>query len=242
MANKKLISAIIAGIITLSSSIKAADKENSLNYQFDDEILRQTLQTKKEEELKLYQEKIASQIAILEYYHKLENSEFPTYDLTQEELISIARLCEQEQYTLEGVAAEASLMANRYELYGSNYQSLYSYVRNSGWFANASYFMDNGQVRDEAISIVRKVLIEGKRTIPRYVDNHDSISDVASISTGDASDKNDYITMKTKINNVYGSSYTFTSFNGSNDPFGYTSAQNRETLGEDHYEFTKILK
>ena len=37
MANKKLISAIIAGIITLSSSIKAEDKERPLNYHFDDE-------------------------------------------------------------------------------------------------------------------------------------------------------------------------------------------------------------
>ena len=44
------------------------------------------------------------------------NTDFSTYDLSDEQVKKIARLCVQEQGTVEGAAAEASLMANLFEV------------------------------------------------------------------------------------------------------------------------------
>ena len=146
------------------------------------------------------------------------------YNLTNEETLAIARLCQQEQGTAAGAAAEASLMCNRYELYGGGYASLCSYVRGSGWWANAAYFMDNGPCRGEVLTAVADVLA-GNRTLPEYVDEHDCLSDIKSISTGSKYVKADYVPGKTMITNTYGAVYTFHSFPDSeSDPFGYTKA------------------
>ena len=61
-------------------------------------------------------------------------------------------------------------------------------------------------------------------------------------NTGDADCQIDYEKDETKIYNVYGSNYYFYDFPGTNDPFGYTSVENKNNLGEEHYEFEKLLK
>lgn len=170
-----------------------------------------------------------------------ENPEFPKYDLTVEELTGIARLCQQEQESLEGSAAEASLIANRYELYGGNYSSIYSYARNSGWWANAPYIMSSIWLRPEIYDIVKTVLMEGKRTLPKYVDEHDCISDIRSISTGNKWNASDYHQFETMVYNCYGASYGYYGRPGTTDVFGWSNNQYRAELGEDHYEFEKIL-
>ena len=225
--SKKVISALLAASISLTG-LGATFKENKFKVVKNNEATWQlgdsnpyiiSLLEKRKNEI--YYNYITSQIAILEYYHQLENPEFPTYALSEEEITQLARLCQQEQYSLEGVAAEASLMANRFELCNSGYSSLTDYVRHSGWFANANYFMDYGNARGEAIEMVRKVLVNGKRTLPRYVTEHDSLSDVTAINTGETTDKNDYIPEETCITNVYGANYVFYGYEGSSDPFGY---------------------
>ena len=105
---------------------------------------------------------------------------FTTYNLTETELIKIASLCQQEQGTAKGAAAEASLMANRFEMYGSKYSSVYDYARNSGWFAKAGTHMDKMNASNAVIEAVRNVLINGKRTLPKYIDEHDCFSDLKS--------------------------------------------------------------
>ena len=155
---------------------------------------------------------------------------FTKYFLSPIQLTHIARLCQQEQGTLAGAKAEASLMANQLEKsaarqkkYGTGAPGLYNWVRNGGWFANASYWMDNGSVSDEILEGVKDVLVRGNRTLPAYIDEHDCLSDILSISTGLVRDKTAYIQGKTIVKNVYGSTWTFWCFpDSSSDPFGYT--------------------
>lgn len=155
---------------------------------------------------------------------------FTKYDLSESQLVKIARLCVQEQGNIEGCKAEASLMANlletspaRQKKYGTGADGLYNWVRNGPWFSRAAHWMDYGHASEKAIDAVRDVLVNGNRTLPQYVDEHDCISDILSISTGSKSDRSDYIKNKTIIKNCYGSTYTFWCFPAPGcDPFGYT--------------------
>lgn len=164
------------------------------------------------------------------------------YNLTDSQLRGLAKVAQEEQGTAVGAAAEASLMANRFELYGSGYgtggDGLCNYVANSGWFSNASYIMNNTSgLSSEVLAAVKEVLVLGKRTLPLYVDEHDCIDcgdygfDIVSIvidgkTISDSSgllNKSNYKQDKTVINNRYGSVYTFYTFpTDVSDPFGYT--------------------
>ena len=161
----------------------------------------------------------------------VEKKTFPCYNLTPIQLLHIARLCQQEQGTVAGAMAEASLMANqlegspsRREKYGTGAPGLYNWVRNGGWFDKAAYWMENGACSDEVFEGVRDVLCDGKRTLPSFIDEHDCLPDIVSVSTGLPRDKTAYIRGKTVVTNVYGSTWTFWCFpDGQSDPFGYTS-------------------
>lgn len=171
---------------------------------------------------------------------------FIKYALTDEQVAQIASLAYHEQGTVKGAAAEASLMANLFEIKGSSYgkgaKGLYNYVRNSGWFAHAAEYMDNKDASEEIISAVKSVLVDGKRTLPGYVDEHDTLTDIKWVKTDgekiSVDDKNSYVKNESKIKNTYGSKYTFYSFPDDNsDPFGYTSEEIREEKGEFYYDF-----
>ncbi|MCM1508841.1 MAG: hypothetical protein NC177_17175, partial [Ruminococcus flavefaciens] len=167
---------------------------------------------------------------------------FNTYNLTETELKKIASLCQQEQGTAKGAAAEASLMANRFEMYGSKYSSVYDYARNSGWFAKAGTYMDKMNATDAVVEAVRNVLIYGKRTLPGYIDEHDCFSDLKSCTNNGVGitikDRSQYRQYVTIINNVYGSKYTFYCFpTSSSDPFGYISETKRSQIGEAYYDY-----
>ena len=85
--------------------------------------------------------------------------------------------------------------------------------------------MDNTKVASKYVEAVREVLVEGNRTLPQYVDEHDCFSDILSISTGSIRNRSDYISGVTIIKNKMGSTYTFYCFPASgSDPFGYTKA------------------
>lgn len=145
------------------------------------------------------------------------------YDLSASQLKAVANLCHQEQGSVKGAAAEASLMCNRFENFGRSYGSLYNYVRTCGWFAKAAYHMDNGSSSDELVAAVRDVICNGNRTLPDHIDEHDCLSDIESISTGRVYDRSAYVRGKTLIVNTYGARYTFWCFPDAGcDPFGYT--------------------
>lgn len=136
-------------------------------------------------------------------------------DLTEDELKAIATvsIAEQGAGNLEGNAAEISLMANLYERdKDKGYSSVYDYVKRSGWFANAASYMDtfatnngNGSVVDypEVLELAKIILVQGKRTLPGYIDEHDYVGDIAyATNDGSSIDKGDigqYVQFKTII-------------------------------------------
>ena len=97
-------------------------------------------------------------------------------NLTPAQIKGLANLCAQEQGSPAGAAAEASLMANRYEKEGASYGSLYDYVRNCGWFAEAAHYMDTGSSSVDVVNAVTDVLVNGNRT--NNYDEHDYWDDI----------------------------------------------------------------
>ena len=158
------------------------------------------------------------------------------YRLTSTQLTKLARLCVQEQGN--GAApAEASLMANLYELHGQRYSSLYDYVRNGGWFYKAPYYMDHGSASARVIEAVKDVLVNGNRVLPLYIDEHDCFSDIVSATNNgnkiSKTNRSAYKKGVTVIKNRYSSTYTFYCFPSAySDPFGYTANSRAPKRGE----------
>ncbi len=158
------------------------------------------------------------------------------YNLSNTELSNLAKICYCEQGSITGAQAEASLMANRYELLKSSSKyygkGLYNYVMNSGWWhptKSESYKTKN--ISDEELNAIRNVLVNGYRTLPFYIDEHDYRGDISKIVTNGKTytsssyiNKNsNYIKDKTIIYNEMGAKYTFYTFpTEKSDPFGYT--------------------
>ncbi len=181
-------------------------------------------------------------------------SPFTKYELTDAQLRGIASLCQQEQGSAQGAAAEASLMANHMDLrhnnarkYENNGTGLYNYVRNGGWFAKAAYHMDNqSKLRTNVLNAVRTVLVEGYRTLPGYVNEHDCFSDIATATNNgvgiNVRDRGAYVSHTTIIKNKYGSTYRFFCFpTAKSDPFGYISEQKRQQIGDFHYAYDPAI-
>jgi len=159
------------------------------------------------------------------------------YNLTDDEVKKLCGVAKAEQGTVNGAKAEASLIANRYELeqIKGRYvgKGLVSYVRNSGWFADASEHMSR-ECPSDFLQAVRDVLVNGNRTLPLYVDEHDYWEDISKIVTngqklsGSSAIKNhaNYIKDSTVIYNRMSAVYTFYVFpnpeKDTSDPFGYT--------------------
>lgn len=167
-------------------------------------------------------------------------------DLTEAQLKGLTALCIQEQgANVDGVAAEASLMANLFEERGSSYGSggsgLYNYVQNSTWWNSAaSYMSQTGRVTSELLDAVKDVLVNGNRTLDLWVNEHDCIDcgaygfDVVSITNGNEVissvegrlNRSNYQEDVTKVHTKYqsaGEYWIFSTFpTASSDPFGYT--------------------
>ena len=170
---------------------------------------------------------------------------FKKYNLTEAQYKGIANIAIHEQGDSEaGIKAETSLIANRADLHNGG--DIVKTVT-GGWFANGkSRFNNPGNVSSTAVNYVKQVLAEGKRTLPNYVDEHDYIGDIASVTndgaTIDKNDKSKYIQFKSIINqgsSVGGGKWTYYSHpSDSSDPFGYTSEANRSKYGEGYYDLS----
>ena len=163
-----------------------------------------------------------------------------TYNLDDDTIRKLAAKAVSEQGSdVDGVRAEVTLMANRYELYGRSYGSIVNYVINSGWFGSASKNISimSGNPGPEMIAAAKDVLVNGNRAFPIYVDEHDCIDcgsygfDIVRIETNGHSitspsqllDRSNYVQGQTVLYNRYGSTYTFWCFpTPYADPFGYT--------------------
>lgn len=169
---------------------------------------------------------------------------FPTYALNDAQIKGIANILEHEQPGLSGMLAEASLMANLTDIKGDEYATVENLVAKAtgGWFAKGKERFNNpGNPSDDAIKAAKIVFLYGRRTLPRYVNEHDCFSDISSVTTNgnknSIKDRSGYVQHVTKINNTYGSSYTFYSFpNDKADPFGYTDEAMRAKWGDNCYD------
>lgn len=145
------------------------------------------------------------------------------YNLSDDDLAHLAYVAYREQGSVAGAKLELTLMANLYEQHKNSYSNVRDYVDNSGWFASGSR---SGYTYpgDEYFQAAKDVMNNGNRYLASNVNEHDCISDISSISTGDKNDRSNYIPGQTVIHNVYDSTYTFVGFvpNGG-DPFGYIS-------------------
>ena len=171
---------------------------------------------------------------------------FPKYNLNDSQIKGIANILQKEQPGPEGMQAEASLMANLTDMNGDHLATPENLVKKAtgGWFAHGkSRFNNPGNPSETAINAVKSVLVNGRRTIPRYVNEHDMFGDLTSVSNNGSpinkKDRSAYKPHVTKIKNRYGSSGTFHSFpNSQSDPFYYTSEEMRKKWGENHYQPT----
>ena len=189
-------------------------------------------------------------------------SPFTKYQLTDQELTGLAAVAFSEQGwgNLKGGSIEASIMANLYELHYSNkYSSLYSFVASGKWFSQANHITARGaktdygtdekdpstwnwaEVTAEEKAVVKSVLVDGKRTLPGYVDEHASTRLVQYITTNgvvyDDTDKTKYIPHVTIVHQPESSYIYYAHAADTSDPFGYTSRENRERIGDFHYDF-----
>ena len=80
-------------------------------------------------------------------------------------------------------------MANLFELQ-TKYTTVYDYVRNSGWFGKAGNDMDYGYCTSTALAKVKDVLVNGNRTLPLWVNEHDCFSDLVYASNNGKTNKN----------------------------------------------------
>lgn len=125
-----------------------------------------------------------------------------TYDLTDEQINQISILCQRlASDDLNEVAAEASLLANRYELYGSSSDTsgdaLLNYMISSKyWGADSSDYMKDRDVNTTASYVVHDVLMQGHRALPLYVDERQFVSDRSSYKDGDMVTKTDGTTYR----------------------------------------------
>ena len=157
-----------------------------------------------------------------------------SYSLNDTQLRHLSIICYREQgNNLDGVRACASHMCNYYELWGKGFSSLYECVFGSGWYwdkaRNEKWVKEHPTVPQDIVDAVHDVICEGHRTLPDYVDEYDCLSDIKTASNNGTiifkNDRKQYKKDVTKIQNVYGSTYTFYCFpdgaEGTCDAFGY---------------------
>lgn len=168
---------------------------------------------------------------------------FPKYSLTAKQIRGLANIVQHEQGSKAGFYAEASLMANLTDIHGdmdATPTKLISKVC-GGWFAYGKKRYQEGydgkvSVSATAIKAVENCIVKGFRTLPRYVNEHDCLSDIKSVDNGTKSNKHAWVKHKTVIHNRYGSNWIFYDFPGGShtgvDPFGYTSKTYREKYGD----------
>ena len=157
-----------------------------------------------------------------------------------------------EQDSIMGVKFELSLLANLYDQQCSSTTGDCGYTASSlekylllpvppGWFASRTKdaYNSGGQASSEAIAAARDILVNGNRTAPHGINEHDGIGDYEIISspTGstDEHDASNYVSQQTVIHNQSGTTWTFYSWcdgefsktgtvTSSCDPFGYTNS------------------
>ena len=174
------------------------------------------------------------------------SGDFPKYNLNDRQIKGLAAIIQTEQPGYDGCQAEASLLANLTDISGDDKATPENIIAKAtgGWFGKvrAKKAYDNpSSAKQIAIDAIKNVVVNGRRTLPRYVNEHDCFEDIRSASNNGSaikiSDRSAYKQHVTKIKNVYGATGTFYGFpNSKADPFFYTSDTYRQKWGEHCYE------
>ena len=176
---------------------------------------------------------------------------FPKYYLSKRQIRGIANIVLHEQGTIAGWYAEASQIANRTDIKGDEYATPANAVKTvtSGWYAHGKTRYKQGTTNKTVIRIVENVFNKGLRTLPRYIDEHDCMSDIATVTMNGRNvkkTKSKWVKDQTIIRNRMGATYHFYAFPGGHktgvDPFGYTSLRNRAKWGDNHYSVAMAEK
>ena len=171
--------------------------------------------------------------------------DFPKYNLNDNQIKGLAAIIQTEQPGYDGCQAEASLLANLTDISGDDKATPENIIAKAtgGWFGQRAKkaFNSPNTAKQIAIDAVKSVIVGGRRTLPRYVNEHDCFSDIKSATNNGSaikiSDRSAYKQHVTKIKNVYGATGTFYGFpNSQADPFFYTSDTYRKKWGENCYE------
>lgn len=208
--------------------------------------------------------KVSDDVETLEVDDNVSNIKFKQYNnLSDKEILEISRLCAQEQgsSSIKGCAAEASLMANYFEVdWGGSYkgmtgaEGLYHCIKESGYWENSVEIMENGSeenpTSEKLIEVIQSVLVDGKRTMPKYVTQHVSLDGIANVkNNGSLIDKynsKDYIPHVSVIeesSDVFNDPATWIFYSypdNFSDPFGYHNEEVRKKYGDEHYSFEDL--
>lgn len=158
-------------------------------------------------------------------------SDYPKYtDLTdsQKKFIAGVSSAEQDSSDIAAQRLEVSQMANLNEVEYNRSNSGNDLLKTlkGGWYAQRSLNKANaGEYSQQALQAVDEVLVQGKRTIPRHVTEHDFYGDITNINLNPSTEAGKANRKKMKpgdrIKNSMGSSYQFYTFAGKNGADGY---------------------
>lgn len=155
------------------------------------------------------------------------------YTLTDAQVDAIAIVCQRlAGDDLEAIAAEASLLANRYELYGGGSDTdgsyLVKYMLESGyWGIDVADYIANGTAIDKSAFIVEDVLENGYRSLPLYIDERAGESDIVGKNS------TEFEPDQTEIHKSDGNVFRFYSFpsDGLRFAYGYTDNAYQKVKG-----------
>lgn len=166
--------------------------------------------------------------------------DFPKYsDLTdsQKKFIAGVASAEQDSSDISAQRLEISQMANLSEVEHGHKNTGNDLMKTlkSGWYAKASLNKANaGQYSQQALKAVDEVLVQGKRTLPRHVTEHDFYGDINNVNlnpnTSAGKENRKKMKVGDLIKNNMESEYEFYTFAGKNgadgygDPFGSKKA------------------
>lgn len=155
---------------------------------------------------------------------EIGNDGVKTFGLSDTQLAQLSvlsqRLCGED---LKANAYEASVMANRYDLYGGD-QSFFDYILDNGYWGNdARNYATDGDysANPDVADVFRDVLVNGYRQVPGYVDERSPIGE-SVVYTKDVS----------VVEKVTGDTFRFYSSPVSELAYGYSESAYEKVTGQ----------
>lgn len=166
---------------------------------------------------------------------------YQTYEIKNKSLEKLGLLCQRIWNDDRiGLASEASLMANRYELYHKNEDTdvvntdtLLDFVMNDGHWGTQlqSYFEEEHVLSDVTKDVLLDVFVNGKRVLPVYVDERAMTSEIKSASQASYTEDTTELTLlKDGVNNTTCRFYDYGSSENQTIVFGYTEAAYQQVM------------